>query len=42
MIAHAVALPTEAPTKRVGLDVWMNRALQLTEEVQNGEISRGA
>jgi len=40
MIAHAVALPTEAPTKRVGLDVWMNRALQLTEEVQNGWKSR--
>ena len=40
MIAHAVALPSETPAKRIGLDVWMNRALQLAEEVQNGWKTR--
>src|SRR6202167_6861166 len=40
MIAHAVALPSETPAKRIGLDVWMNRALQIAEEVQNGWKSR--
>jgi len=36
MIAHAVTLPAEPSTKRIGLDVWMNRVLELAEEVQNG------
>jgi CHAD domain-containing protein len=36
MIAHAVSLPTETPAKRIGLDVWMNRVLELAEDVQNG------
>src|ERR1700733_15980831 len=40
MIAHAVALPSATPAKRIGLDVWMNRALQLAEEVQNGWKTR--
>jgi CHAD domain-containing protein len=40
MIAHAVALPAEPPTKRIGLDVWMNRVLELAEDVQNGWKSR--
>ena len=40
MTAHAVALPTEPPVKRIGLDVWMNRVLELAEEVQNGWKSR--
>src|ERR1700683_3472164 len=40
MTAHAVALPVESPSKRIGLDVWMNRVLDLAEEVQNGWKSR--
>ncbi len=40
MTAHAVALPVESPSKRIGLDVWMNRVLELAEEVQNGWKSR--
>ena len=40
MIAHAVALPVESPSKRIGLDVWMNRALELADEVQNGWKTR--
>src|SRR5580704_1479229 len=40
MTAHAVALPVESPAKRIGLDVWMNRVLELAEEVQNGWKSR--
>src|SRR3984885_12813519 len=40
MIAHAVALPSGTPEKRIGLDVWMNRALQIAEEVQNGWKTR--
>jgi CHAD domain-containing protein len=40
MIAHALALPSETPAKRIGLDVWMNRVLELAEEVQNGWKSR--
>jgi CHAD domain-containing protein len=40
MTAHAVALPIESPSKRIGLDVWMNRVLELAEEVQNGWKSR--
>jgi CHAD domain-containing protein len=36
MTAHAVSLPSETPTKRIGLDVWMSRVLELAEEVQNG------
>jgi CHAD domain-containing protein len=40
MIAHAVSLPSETPAKRIGLDVWMNRALELANEVQNGWKSR--
>ena len=34
MTAHAVALPVESPSKRIGLDVWMNRVLELAEAVQ--------
>jgi CHAD domain-containing protein len=40
MNAHALPLPSETPAKRIGLDVWMNRALDLAEEVQNGWKSR--
>jgi CHAD domain-containing protein len=40
MIAHAVALPSEPPAKRIGLDVWMNRVLELADEVQNGWKTR--
>jgi CHAD domain-containing protein len=40
MTAHALALPVESPTKRIGLDAWMNRVLELAEEVQNGWKSR--
>src|SRR5271163_3995 len=40
MIARAVSLPSETPPKRIGLDVWMNRVLELAEEVQNGWKSR--
>src|SRR5271169_4042023 len=40
MTAHAVALPVESPSTRIGLDVWMNRVLELAEEVQNGWKSR--
>src|SRR5271170_1468050 len=40
MIARAVSLPSETPAKRIGLDVWMNRVLELAEEVQNGWKSR--
>jgi CHAD domain-containing protein len=40
MIAHAVSLPTETPAKRIGLDVWMNRVLELAEEVQIGWKTR--
>jgi CHAD domain-containing protein len=40
MTAHAVALPVESPSKRIGLDVWMNRVLELADEVQNGWKSR--
>ncbi len=40
MTAHALALPVESPSKRIGLDVWMNRVLELAEEVQNGWKSR--
>jgi CHAD domain-containing protein len=40
MIAHAMSLPSETPAKRIGLDVWMNRVLELGEEVQNGWKSR--
>jgi CHAD domain-containing protein len=40
MTAHAVTLPAEPPIKRIGLDVWMNRVLELAEEVQNGWKSR--
>src|SRR5271169_7078950 len=40
MMAHAVSLPSETPAKRIGLDVWMNRVLELAEEVQNGWKSR--
>jgi CHAD domain-containing protein len=40
MTSHAVALPVESPSKRIGLDVWMNRVLELAEEVQNGWKSR--
>jgi CHAD domain-containing protein len=40
MIAHAVSLPSGAPAKRIGLDMWMNRVLELAEEVQNGWRSR--
>src|ERR1700721_548451 len=40
MTAHAVALPVESPSKRIGLDVWMYRVLELAEEVQNGWKSR--
>src|ERR1700691_2318253 len=36
MTAQAVTLPAETPTKRIGLDVWMYRVLELAEEVQNG------
>src|SRR5579863_4685492 len=36
MTAHAVSLPVESPAKRIGLDLWMNRVLELAEEVQNG------
>jgi CHAD domain-containing protein len=40
MMAHAVSLPSETPAKRIGLDVWMNRVLELAEEVQHGWKSR--
>ncbi len=40
MTAHAVALPVESPSKRIGLDVWMNRVLELAEEVPNEWKSR--
>src|SRR5580698_6666615 len=40
MTAHAVTLPAETPTKRIGLDVWMYRVLELAEEVRNGWKSR--
>ena len=40
MIAHAVSLPAASSTGRIGLDVWMNRVLELAEEVQNGWKSR--
>jgi CHAD domain-containing protein len=40
MTARALALPVESPSKRIGLDVWMNRVLELAEEVQNGWKSR--
>ena len=40
MMAHAVSLPAEPSTKRIGLDVWMNRVLELAEEVQHGWKSR--
>jgi CHAD domain-containing protein len=40
MTAQAVTLPAETPTKRIGLDVWMYRVLELAEEVQNGWKSR--
>src|SRR5580658_2122715 len=40
MTAHALALPVEPPSKRIGLDVWMNRVLELAAEVQNGWKSR--
>jgi CHAD domain-containing protein len=40
MTAHAVTLPAEPPIKRIGLDVWMDRVLELAEEVQNGWKSR--
>jgi CHAD domain-containing protein len=40
MTAHAVALPSEPPAKRIGLDVWMNRVLELADEVQNGWKTR--
>jgi CHAD domain-containing protein len=40
MMAHAVSLPAEPSTKRIGLDVWMNRVLELADEVQNGWKSR--
>src|SRR5271156_885320 len=40
MNAHAVSLPPETPIKRIGLDVWMYRVLELAEEVQNGWKSR--
>jgi CHAD domain-containing protein len=40
MTAHALALPVESPIKRIGLDVWMNRVLELAEDVQNGWKSR--
>ena len=39
-MAHAVSLPAEPSTKRIGLDVWMNRVLELAEEVQHGWKSR--
>ncbi len=31
-----MTLPAEPSTKRIGLDVWMNRVLELAEEVENG------
>jgi CHAD domain-containing protein len=40
MIAQAVSLPSETPAKRIGLDVWMNRVLELADDVQNGWKSR--
>src|SRR5271168_891990 len=40
MTAHAVSLPAAPSTGRIGLDVWMNRVLELAEEVQNGWKSR--
>jgi len=40
MMAHAVSLPSETPAKRIGLDMWMNRVLELAEEVQNGWKAR--
>jgi CHAD domain-containing protein len=40
MIAHAVSLPSESPARRIGLDVWMDRVLELAEEVQNGWQTR--
>ena len=40
MMAHAVSLPAEPSTKRIGLDIWMNRVLELAEEVQHGWKSR--
>jgi CHAD domain-containing protein len=40
MTAHALALPVESSIKRIGLDVWMNRVLELAEDVQNGWKSR--
>src|SRR5580698_533704 len=40
MTAQPVTLPAETPTKRIGLDVWMYRVLELAEEVQNGWKSR--
>jgi CHAD domain-containing protein len=40
MIAHAVSLPAAPSTGRIGLDVWMNRVLELADEVQNGWKTR--
>jgi CHAD domain-containing protein len=40
MIAQALTLPAEPPSQRIGLDMWMNRVLDLTEAVQNGWKSR--
>ncbi|MFZ3217536.1 MAG: CHAD domain-containing protein [Candidatus Acidiferrales bacterium] len=40
MMAHAVALPANSSARRIGLDVWMNRALDLADEAQNGWKSR--
>jgi CHAD domain-containing protein len=40
MMAHAVSLLAEPSTKRIGLDIWMNRVLELADEVQNGWKSR--
>ena len=40
MTAHAVSLPAAPFTGRIGLDVWMNRVLELAEEVQNGWKTR--
>jgi CHAD domain-containing protein len=36
MTAHAMSLPVESSPKRIGLDQWMNRVLELAEEVEYG------
>jgi CHAD domain-containing protein len=36
MTADAMTFPAEPSTKRIGLDVWMNRVLELAQEVENG------